>query len=76
MQLTLNNIGKIDKATIEFNGLTVIGGENNTGKSTVGKALFAICNSFFALEKKIEFERRTNVENLISACTLTLKLRL
>ena len=66
MKLTLKNIGKIDKATIEFYGLTVIGGENNTGKSTVGKVLFAICNSFFALDKKIEFERRTNVENLIS----------
>lgn len=66
MKLTLKNIGKIEKAAIEFNGITVIAGENNTGKSTVGKALFAVCNSFFELDKKIEFERRKSVEGILS----------
>ena len=66
MKLTLKNIGKIEKAAIEYNGITVIAGENNTGKSTVGKALFAVCNSFFELDKKIEFERRKSVEGILS----------
>lgn len=66
MLLSLKNIGKIDKAAIEFNGITVIAGENNTGKSTVGKALFAVCNSFSSLDKKIDFERRKSVENILS----------
>lgn len=39
MKLTLKNIGKIGTASVEINGITVIAGENNTGKSTVGRAL-------------------------------------
>ena len=33
MKLTLKNIGKIGDASVEINGITVIAGENNTGKS-------------------------------------------
>ena len=35
MELHIRNIAKIEKADIEINGITVIAGENNTGKSTV-----------------------------------------
>lgn len=35
MKLTLKNIGKIREASVELNGITVIAGENNTGKSNV-----------------------------------------
>ncbi|MDE6552922.1 MAG: AAA family ATPase [Muribaculaceae bacterium] len=42
MRLKLNNILKIKNADIEFGGLTVLTGENNTGKSTVGKVLFTL----------------------------------
>ncbi|MDD2840148.1 MAG: AAA family ATPase [Rickettsiales bacterium] len=42
MKLHLENIGKIKKADIEIGGLTVLAGENDTGKSTVGKVLFSI----------------------------------
>ena len=40
MELQLKNIGMIKEANIKLDGLTVIAGENDTGKSTVGKALF------------------------------------
>ena len=41
---------KLKQVKIEINGITVITGENNTGKSTVSRALFSIFNSFFSLE--------------------------
>ena len=44
MKISLNNISKVKKADIEIKGITVIAGENNTGKSTVGKALWSIFN--------------------------------
>ncbi len=44
MKLLLKNIGKIGEASVEIHGITVIAGENNTGKSTVGRALFAMFN--------------------------------
>ena len=42
LELNLKNIGLIKEATIKIDGLTVIAGENDTGKSTVGKSLFFI----------------------------------
>jgi len=40
MELQLKNIGMIKEANVKIDGLTVIAGENDTGKSTVGKELF------------------------------------
>ena len=40
-----------------INGITVIAGENNTGKSTVGKALYSIFNSFVDVKNKVDEER-------------------
>jgi len=39
MTLELKNIGMIKEASVKIDGLTVIAGENDTGKSTVAKAL-------------------------------------
>lgn len=40
--IEINNFGKIDSAKIKINGLTLIAGVNDTGKSTAGKILFSI----------------------------------
>jgi len=42
MRLYLKNIGMIKEADVKLDGLTVIAGENDTGKSTVLKTLFSI----------------------------------
>lgn len=42
MKLKLNNIGIIKEAEIKIDGLTVIAGKNDSGKSTVGKVLFTL----------------------------------
>lgn len=57
MRLQLKNIGKISCADIQLKGITVIAGENNTGKSTVGKTLYSIFNSYYNVEEQIELER-------------------
>ncbi|MCL2799557.1 MAG: ATP-binding protein [Endomicrobia bacterium] len=44
MQLKIRSFGKIKEADVPLEGLTVIAGENDTGKSTVGKLLFCIIN--------------------------------
>ena len=40
MDLQLRNIGMIKEANVKLDGLTVIAGENDTGKSTVAKILY------------------------------------
>lgn len=66
MKLSLKNIGKIEDASIEINGITSIAGENNTGKSTVGRTLFSVFNSFHDMDVKIKEERIRGVKNVIN----------
>lgn len=61
MEISLNNISKVKKADIEIKGITVIAGENNTGKSTVGKALWSIFNSFYNIKKELKIEREETI---------------
>jgi len=42
MRIYLKNIGMIKEADVKLDGLTLIAGENDTGKSTVGKTLFIL----------------------------------
>ena len=51
MIFEVKNIGKIRHADVKLDGITVIAGENNTGKSTIGKMLFCVFNSFYMKEK-------------------------
>jgi len=45
MELQLKNIGMIKEANVKIDGLTVIAGENDTGKSTVGKCFYLMLKS-------------------------------
>jgi hypothetical protein len=69
MYLEIENIGKIDKSQIEMNGITVIAGKNNTGKSTFGRVLYCMFNAFYDIDKKVHNERiseiRTTVQDYI-----------
>lgn len=65
MKITLKNIGKIKEAIVEINAITVIAGENDTGKSTIGKALYAVFNSFYNVEEQIRKEKIQSIENIL-----------
>ncbi len=61
MQLRISNIAKIKETTIDIDGITVIAGENNAGKSTIGKLLFAVFNSMNNMDEKIREEKRNKI---------------
>jgi len=65
VKLTLENIGKLKHAVIDISGITVIAGENNTGKSTVGKVLYSIFNSFYRLEDQLQREREESISSAL-----------
>ena len=58
MEIKIRNFGKIYSADIEIKGITVVAGNNNTGKTTVGKALFSIFNSVYGMSEKINVTRK------------------
>lgn len=66
MQLKINNVAKIKEATINIDGITVIAGENNTGKSTIGKLLFAIYSSMNNMEQKIQQAKNIEVDQILN----------
>lgn len=70
MRLSINNFAKIKKADILVDGITVIAGENNTGKSTIGKILFSMFNSMNDIEEKIIEQREKEIRD---SCILILK---
>ena len=62
MRLDIKNFAKIKEAHIIVDGITVIAGENNTGKSTIGKILFSLFNAISDLDSKIMAQRSTEIE--------------
>lgn len=65
MRLLLENIGKVTTADIKIDGITVVAGDNDTGKSTLGKSLFAVFNSFYNLDKNMYLERFEGVSRAL-----------
>ena len=64
MKLLIRNVGKLQEADVEINGITVIAGENNTGKSTVSKTLFSLFSGFYNLNEKISLTRLGNTRTI------------
>ena len=63
MELQLKNVGIIKEANVKIDGLTVIAGENDTGKSTVGKALyFSLYKNIISFNKGVEKLDKTSLE--------------
>ncbi len=62
MTLQLKNIGMIKEANVKIDGLTVIAGENDTGKSTVGKGLYFLMTFLLDINKVIDNNFTKNEE--------------
>ncbi len=65
MHLHLKNIGMFHEAEIELSGITVIAGKNGSGKSTFGKALYAVFHALHGFEERVDSARRERLERLL-----------
>ncbi len=61
MYLKVSKFGKVKKFESKIEGLTLILGENNTGKSTVGKVIFSI---FKTLNEFEEYNQKEKINHL------------
>jgi ABC-type oligopeptide transport system ATPase subunit len=73
MRLKLQNIGIIEEADITVDGITLIAGQNDSGKSTIGKVLYALIRGVNGDEishnwNKMQFVARRvrDIDNLLS----------
>lgn len=67
MRLLIDDFAKIKHADMIVDGITVIAGENNTGKSTVGKILFSLFNAISGIEDKIIRQREKEINNSVQS---------
>lgn len=65
MKIHINNIGQIgNSGSIMINGLTVIAGVNNTGKSTLSRSLFASLASLNQYKTMIKNSKKTSIGDI------------
>ena len=57
MEIELRNVGILEKANVILDGMTVITGFNDSGKSTVGKALYGLYHGMNFYQDSIERDR-------------------
>ena len=57
MKLRIKNFAKISEADIDIDGITIIAGNNNTGKSTIGKILDSVFNATYNMNEKMKNAR-------------------
>ncbi len=73
MKFSLTNIGKIAQADIEINGLTVLGGYNDIGKSTIGKTLFSVIKTISDIEQEVMETIIEQVEQEFSSFSIEIR---
>jgi predicted ATP-dependent endonuclease of OLD family len=65
MKLKLQNIGIIEEADVNIDGITLIAGQNDSGKSTVGKVLYALIRGVNIDEERFYSSKNEFIRNKI-----------
>ena len=65
VELTINGIGKVVDTHILLEGITLVAGPNDIGKSTIGKTLFALVNSQYDFTAHMLREKIIKIERVI-----------
>lgn len=66
MKFGVKEIGKVECAEIELDGITAIAGYNNTGKSTILKAIYAVLYPNDDISSKILSEKGNSVRHYLN----------
>ena len=62
MRLELRNIGIIEETDVDIDGLTVIAGDNDTSKSTIGKVAYSLTKAYEDFEFNYARERNKKIQ--------------
>lgn len=73
MQIRLENIGIVKDSIIALDGLTVVTGKNNSGKTAVGKTLYALLDAVCNLQQKAKNDRKYYIRKQLETVESTLE---
>lgn len=74
MQINLQNVGIVKNSTITIDGLSVITGKNNSGKTTVGKTLYSILDAVSNLQQKANNDKFFYIQRQIEKVESTFEV--
>lgn len=66
MKFEFKNLGVIKEANIEINGLTILAGHNNIGKSYISRMIFSIIKSLNQYENQYQIEIEDRILSVLS----------
>lgn len=73
MHFSLKNIGIIKEADIALNGLTVLAGCNDIGKSFIGRTIFSVIKAISQSEEQFYFVKMEQIEEQIDKIYVLLR---
>lgn len=65
MQIKVRNVAKVLEADVALDGLTVIAGYNNMGKSTILKVMYIVLNTLRNANRKVITVRKRSISNYL-----------
>lgn len=75
MEIKINNVGHIEDASIDLDSITIIAGNNNSGKSTVGRVLYATATGLNLLDsQKVLLEKGEVIASRIDTFSRLIEL--
>ena len=66
MRLILENIGMLERAEMDLKKLTIIAGENDNGKSTVGKVVFCIIKAISRYKEDLQESKEFKINEALT----------
>lgn len=73
MQIKLRNIGMLKEAELNLNSLTLIAGENDNGKSTIGKVIFCIIKAINKYKEELNESKEHKLEERLETLFFLLR---
>ncbi len=71
--IQIKNIGRIKEAYVKLDGLNIITGKNDTGKSTIGKVIFSIVKAINRYKEDFQSNKEENIFKLVENLYFTLR---
>ncbi len=74
MNIKLENIGIVKNSNIQLDGLTVITGDNSSGKTTVGKVIYSLIDAVSDIGTKVRRDKCIYIEKYLLKVRASLNL--
>ena len=66
MKIKLSDVGRVKNAEVVFDGITVVAGNNGSGKSTISKSLYTVLEASYDVQNKVIQQQRRSINTTLN----------